>query len=73
MYGCLRNKACMSIKKGHSLIKTVRYGCCVVQIMELLGWKTESVVEMAMRSRTKKNRGYQKLPTSIHDTVTHED
>lgn len=45
----------------------------LLQIMELFGWKKESVVEMAMRSRTKKNRGYQKLPMSIHDTVTHED
>lgn len=38
-----------------------------------MGQKKESVVEMAMKSRSKKSKGYQKLPTSIHDTMTHED
>jgi len=42
------------------------------KIFELFGGKKESVVEMAMRSRTK-SKGYKKLPTSIHDTLTHED
>ena len=59
--------------KVHTIIFQVAMFMFIsLQIFELFGGKKETVVEMAMRSRTR-SKGYKKLPTSIHDTLTHED